>query len=92
MQGARSHSLHCSTVCSSPRTQAVRSASLHGEGALEVAGGCGWWLGNRSRQGWGVGLAEIVKDGSQRVHGTRTDTLSITRAHTGFSCSITGSA
>lgn len=81
MQGARTPPLHCSTGRSPPPTQAACSASLHAEGVLGVAGGCGWRLGSRSRKGWGVGLAAIVKDGSQRVHRAGTDALSISRAH-----------
>lgn len=64
------------TGCLRCRDQRERRGVLFQGGAGE----CGGWLESRSRQG-GQGGAELAEDGSQRVHGARTDPLSLPRTH-----------
>lgn len=40
-----------------------------------------WRVAGEQQQAGGEGGAELVEDGSQRVHGARTDPLSLSRTH-----------
>lgn len=88
MRAALAHPLHCSTeslapalTCPDCQPPLARITAKGGEVFVsQGAGGCGGWLEGRSRQG-GAGGAELVEDGSQRVHGARTDPLSLSGTH-----------
>jgi len=40
-----------------------------------------WRVAGEQEQAGGAGVAELAEDGSQRVHGARTDTLSLSGKH-----------
>lgn len=72
-----------SSWCSPPLTQAASSAAItpKGEGAFLEGSRWMWRVAGEQEQAGGAGGAELAEDGSQRVHGARTDPLSLSRAH-----------
>lgn len=93
MRAGPAHPLHCSTVGSasalllSRRLPGPLRGSKRKEKVLLVVGAreCGRWLESSSRQGGGAGGPKLAEDGSQRIHGARTDPLSLSRTHVSLS-------
>ncbi|GLD68547.1 transforming acidic coiled-coil-containing protein 2 isoform X1 [Lates japonicus] len=67
--------------CSPPLTQAPSSAKIGAKGEGAFWGRSRWMCRVAGKQEGAGGVAELAEDGSQRVHGARTDPLSLSRTH-----------